>query len=86
MKDILHITLKVEAAQNVRIQQCDLKTKKKEKEFFLNLQLMVRPKPEQPDRFRQPCLYHENFIFSYFLPIHENFLPYGKIFRPHFIF
>ena len=34
MKDILHITLKVEAAQNVRIQQCDLKTKKKEKEFF----------------------------------------------------
>ena len=49
MKDILYITLEVQAAQNVSIQN-DL-TWKTKKNF---LQLVVRPKPDKPDRFCRP--------------------------------
>ena len=53
MIDILYITLKVQAAQNVSIQN-DLtwKTYKTKKIFF---QLMVWQKLDKPDCFRQPC-------------------------------
>ena len=54
MMDILYITLKVQAVQNVSIQN-DLtwKTKQNKQNFFL--QLMVRQKPDKPDCFCQPC-------------------------------
>ena len=57
MKDILYITLKVQAAQNVSTHN-DLKNGIFI--YLLFLQLMVQLKPEQPDRFRQPCCEGQN--------------------------
>ena len=51
MKDILYITLKVQAAQNVSSYTEWLDSKKK-----IFLQLMVWPKPEKPDRLRRPWI------------------------------
>jgi len=68
MKDILYITLKVQAVYKMTW----LEKPKKKKKFFL--QLMVQPKPGKSDRFRRAWSGKAKSTIFYLIPLITKWL------------